>query len=1184
MKKITNILKKITSIFLIVLTILTCGSVKNVNAENYTLEENGYFSDLFDLSPLTPYHVGDLSVGLSGGSYNAWCIEPNVMTHAGDVYLPTYGIDGSDTQTNAKQIMLNYHENYKSNSLWDTEAGYYAVQLAIWGRIKGYDPANLTIIAQETLAQKVRTLASTLYNDHTNISYSLNFYYDGSTDVKSSYNLSKNDNQGGVTLFYDNGDWYYRSKAMSITNANYAKDVSFTVTMDGEGYITDSTGDNSNKYKTLTYDNINADNTFYIVYPVSKTAGETIVNISANYKYIDAVIWNYSSGNYGSGQKMISPHVGTNNVSYSVKFTRDAIDTEEEEKTTYTGTINLTKQGEGYSTYTTSEIDRGGNSETLYNLQGGKVQLSNAYFAFYTVNSTGVGATRAGKGTYRTSGSILTVNDIPLSVDDNGLATVLVCEVSAPEGYEIFNGTESISQTIGGETISHVCDQYGFKTENANDKNVITRDITLEDENKKFTVNVTKKDQNGNLLEGYEFGLYTTKDIKIKDKETIPAGSLVARFFTNENGVATFNGYLLADQNYVLKEIGSGDGDTTITVDGKTTTGTEVTLDVLNNATKEGYTFNIEVVNQIVNYGSIRITKRNAKNQDLLDGAKFSAASDDNIYTCTTEMGVCTMENVEYGTYTVYEVEAPEGYALNPDNTATITVNNDVMTLTFENYEKAEGTFSVKKNITGTASTSDAFDIKVEDISADSYKGKYETATTNPSNGIIKSGETKTYTYIFDKAGTYEFKVTENNCIHENNNAMCTDVNGKWTMDSTEYTVKFVVDDELNIKTYLNGAETTNAKIEFTNDYALSQITVNKTDSKTGVKLAGAEFELFKDKVSLGTKTTDVSGQIVWTELTYGDYTIKEVNAPSGYIKDEETHSVTLNKDNKNAIVNIGNIHELEINLKINKSIVGINSTTDKFEFDITNKENADDINNTTIAITGKSSNTTVLKFTKAGEYEYEVSEKDYDNWTVDKKTHRVKVIVTDEMEYKIYVDGVESEKASIEFVNTLNIKPVVITINKEFNLSNEDAKSFTSSFAIKQTNGSDTKAVTIEGNGSSSISFNYDKVGTYTYKVYENKLNAKNVTYDENVYDLTIEVKYEDGEVKTIASQNEFTFNNTYLYDAIKVYMPITKVLEGSTSKDYVFEFKCDGESITTLKGAGKIDLYKTLTEGEYT
>lgn len=76
----------------------------------------------------------------------------------------------------------------------------------------------------------------------------------------------------------------------------------------------------------------------------------------------------------------------------------------------------------------------------------------------------------------------------------------------------------------------------------------------------------------------------------------------------------------------------------------------------------------------------------------------------------------------------------------------------------------------------------------------------------------------------------------------------------------------------------------------------LGQITVTKTDSVSGKALAKVDFALLdsNDKV-VTTQTTDANGQLKFTNLAAGKYTVKEVKAPNGYaLTADSTQTVTL--------------------------------------------------------------------------------------------------------------------------------------------------------------------------------------------------------------------------------------------------------------------------------------------------
>lgn len=79
-------------------------------------------------------------------------------------------------------------------------------------------------------------------------------------------------------------------------------------------------------------------------------------------------------------------------------------------------------------------------------------------------------------------------------------------------------------------------------------------------------------------------------------------------------------------------------------------------------------------------------------------------------------------------------------------------------------------------------------------------------------------------------------------------------------------------------------------------------IEINKKDRATDKPLAGAKFEVYdRFKNVVGTAVTNEEGKAVIKKLGLGmTYTIKEVEAPSGYVVDQDNiKEVTLNNDNK---------------------------------------------------------------------------------------------------------------------------------------------------------------------------------------------------------------------------------------------------------------------------------------------
>ena len=91
----------------------------------------------------------------------------------------------------------------------------------------------------------------------------------------------------------------------------------------------------------------------------------------------------------------------------------------------------------------------------------------------------------------------------------------------------------------------------------------------------------------------------------------------------------------------------------------------------------------------------------------------------------------------------------------------------------------------------------------------------------------------------------------------------------------------------------------------YVTDYAkYGRVTVSKTDSLSNepVRQAGFVFKLSNGSYS-STLTTDDSGTVTFDRIPFGSYTINEVTAPSPYLLNGTSYSVTLNETNDDVTV-----------------------------------------------------------------------------------------------------------------------------------------------------------------------------------------------------------------------------------------------------------------------------------------
>lgn len=260
---------------------------------------------------------------------------------------------------------------------------------------------------------------------------------------------------------------------------------------------------------------------------------------------------------------------------------------------------------------------------------------------------------------------------------------------------------------------------------------------------------------------------------------------------------------------------------------------------------------------QLVNTPTrVVITKVDKDSGKKLAGAEiaiFDSKSNEVYSGVTNENGELAVIYLAPGEYTYREVKAPSGYGL---NTAVMkfTVQADGTVtggMTLSN-EKIEAVIT-KTDITGKQPIPGA---TVEIFDADG-KSVYKAVTD-------KDGKISTMTLA---PGKYTFKETmapEGFALNAN-------------------TMSFEIKPDGTIR----------GDTSFTDEVV--QLTVKKVDSATKKSLRGAEFGLYdsKDKL-LMTGKTDKDGLLVFSKLSPGKYSIKELKAPEGYVMSGKVISVEV--------------------------------------------------------------------------------------------------------------------------------------------------------------------------------------------------------------------------------------------------------------------------------------------------
>ena len=207
--------------------------------------------------------------------------------------------------------------------------------------------------------------------------------------------------------------------------------------------------------------------------------------------------------------------------------------------------------------------------------------------------------------------------------------------------------------------------------------------------------------------------------------------------------------------------------------------------------------------------------------------------------------------NLEPGVYVVEETKAPDGYVLDPQKQNVTLKAGETASVTFYNTIKAG--LEILKVDEDTGAPLDGAKIRLSTAEG-AVIGEYITQ----GGGRIFVEDLEPGLYVLEE----------------------TAAPGGYILDPQRRTVQ------------IEAGRTT--KVSFTNKQAPG-LEILKTDSETGLPLAGAKFRISKpDGSTVGEYVTGEDGKINLTNLEPGVYEIEEIEAAPGYVLDPQKKSITL--------------------------------------------------------------------------------------------------------------------------------------------------------------------------------------------------------------------------------------------------------------------------------------------------
>jgi|GEM_PF-291223 len=420
---------------------------------------------------------------------------------------------------------------------------------------------------------------------------------------------------------------------------------------------------------------------------------------------------------------------------------------------------------------------------------------------------------------------------------------------------------------------------------------------------------IIKKGDNGALLSGIKFGVYSDN----------ACTQLIAEITTGANGVALLEN--IAPGTVYVKELS--------TVAPYIINSTVYTAVIPLNDIIE-----IEVVNESAK-GRIRIEKTaesmsavhtNDSNwgtihtpvytEDGLAGCKFEIkdSSGNVVETLVTdESGVAVSKLLPLGTYTVVEIEAPNGYIIDATpHTVTLSYQNQVTPVVSAsvrvNNERRRAMLKLKKQ-----------------------SEEYDSATHEfkpiPGIGFTFGLYTAERIGKLPKDALVEVLITDSRGVAQTSADLPA---GRYYLKELAAPDPAVILLEVQLPVDLTGND---AVIEnsyyydnpIVNHIFKGKLAVKKIDEHTGEGLEGVVYEVKDaDGKLVCTLTTNRVGYAESDYLPAGTYYLKEIEAPAGYIISDEVYSVTITMGNTEPVV-------IQITNRKNEVIIS--------KFDIANSE-----------------------------------------------------------------------------------------------------------------------------------------------------------------------------------------------------------------------------------------------------
>ena len=450
--------------------------------------------------------------------------------------------------------------------------------------------------------------------------------------------------------------------------------------------------------------------------------------------------------------------------------------------------------------------------------------------------------------------TLVTTADGPVSSKALPLGLYQLVEVSAPSGYILQSKPVSVRLSADDGQKALVSETVPLTN------TYLPAEITLWKEKEALHIISGPKDTVQQVMvnepgEGFVFGLFTAQDIPYSSG-VLMSDTLIATGATDENGRLTFAG-AYPHGEYVIREL-------------KAPEGWEITHDAIpvslqpSQMTEDETLLCVLLVEPVHNkliHQKITLTKLDITGAVPLPGALIEVKDERGtvIYReYTDENGKTDSIPVMPGRYTFREVYAPEGFAL----------NEAVMTFTVEQDGAVIGDIAIRDDYS-------RFAIEKHDEGSRPLAGVTFSLVNESGNTVMTAVTDANGLAVFEKVPFGTYRVVE-------------------TAPLSGYTAS-AMDVSITVDgTFVNSKQPIATVVNHPNEVYLKKV------DQDGRPLAGAVFGLYSAfDGCIQQATSDEDGIVKFTRIPYGEYTIKELKAPDGYLPSQTEIPLVIGADFK---------------------------------------------------------------------------------------------------------------------------------------------------------------------------------------------------------------------------------------------------------------------------------------------